>query len=109
MAFHHKILGIVTLLYLCLFFIHLIFFAFKKEKIVAVMWPLLYGTLGLHTVGLILRWLESTVQSCIDGGVWPNERLAVTPPRAKIVADPKQRERDRALAEEVAKEMGRTG
>ncbi|HNY70106.1 MAG TPA: c-type cytochrome biogenesis protein CcsB [Syntrophorhabdus sp.] len=59
MAFHHKILGIVTLLYLCLFFIHLIFFAFKKEKIVAIMWPLLYGTLGLHTVGLILRWLES--------------------------------------------------
>ena len=66
-------------------------------------------TVSSRGVTGILRWLESTVQSCIDGGVWPNERLAATPPRAKIVADPKQRERDRALAEEVAKEMGRTG
>ena len=66
-------------------------------------------TVSSRGVTGILRWLETTVQSCIDGGVWPNERLAVTPPRAKIVADPKQRERDRALAEEVAKEMGRTG
>ena len=66
-------------------------------------------TVSSRGVTGILRWLETTVQSCIDGGVWPNERIAVTPPRAKIVADPKQRERDRALAEEVAKEMGRTG
>lgn len=66
-------------------------------------------TVSSRGVTGILRWLETTVQSCIDGGVWPNERLAVTPPSAKIVADPKQRERDRALAEEVAKEMGRTG
>lgn len=59
MAFHHKILGIVTLLYLCLFLLHIIYFAVKKEKIITFIWILLYGTLGLHTVGLILRWIES--------------------------------------------------
>jgi ABC-type transport system involved in cytochrome c biogenesis permease subunit len=59
MAFHHKILGIVTLLYLCLFLIHIIYFAAKKEKIKSVIWFVLYGTLGLQTVGLILRWVES--------------------------------------------------
>ena len=59
MAFHHKILGIVTLLYLCLFLIHIIYFAAKKEKIKNVIWFVLYGTFGLQTVGLILRWVES--------------------------------------------------
>jgi len=59
MAFHHKILGIVTFLYLFLFLIHIIYFAVKKEKIIAFIWLVLYGTLGLHTVGLVLRWVES--------------------------------------------------
>lgn len=59
MAFHHKILGIVTLLYLCLFLIHVIYFAVKKEKIKGVIWLVLYGTLVLQTVGIIMRWIES--------------------------------------------------
>jgi len=56
MAFHHKILGVVTLLYLCLFLIHIIYFAVKKEKIISFIWIVFYGTLGLHTFGLIHRW-----------------------------------------------------
>jgi len=59
MALHHKILGIVTLLYLCLFFMHILYFAVKKEKIKALIWLVLYGTIGVQTFGLILRWIES--------------------------------------------------
>jgi ABC-type transport system involved in cytochrome c biogenesis permease subunit len=59
MGLHNKILGIVTLLYLCLFAIHLIFFASKKEKVYEAMWLVLYGTFVLHTIGLVVRWVES--------------------------------------------------
>lgn len=55
----HKILGIVTLLYLSLFVIHLLYFAVRKEKICSVMWIVLYATFGLHTAGIIVRWVES--------------------------------------------------
>lgn len=58
-AFHHKILGIVTLLYLCLFLTHIVYFAAQKEKIKVFMWVVLYVTFGLHTTGLIFRWVES--------------------------------------------------
>lgn len=54
-----KILGIVTLLYLCLFVIHLIYFAARKEGVLRALWIVLYGTFGLHTVGILLRWAES--------------------------------------------------
>jgi len=59
MALNSKILGIVTLLYLCLFLIHLLYFATKKERFLRVMWVFLYFTFGLHSVGLIFRWVES--------------------------------------------------
>jgi ABC-type transport system involved in cytochrome c biogenesis permease subunit len=62
MSLHHKILGIVTLLYLLLFFAHVLHFAMRKEKrerILSAIWIILYGTLALHTVGIILRWIES--------------------------------------------------
>ncbi|OPX98871.1 MAG: Cytochrome c biogenesis protein CcsA [Syntrophorhabdus sp. PtaB.Bin006] len=59
MAFHHKILGIVTLLYLILFLIHVIYVAARKERLVALIWIGLYVTLGLHTLGLAMRWAES--------------------------------------------------
>lgn len=55
----HKILGIVTLLYLSIFFLHVLYFAVKKEKILSFMWILLYVTLGLHMAGLMARWIES--------------------------------------------------
>jgi ABC-type transport system involved in cytochrome c biogenesis permease subunit len=55
----HKILGLVTLLYLLIFFIHVLYFATKKERIMTVMWMVLYVTLALHTVGIVLRWTES--------------------------------------------------
>jgi ABC-type transport system involved in cytochrome c biogenesis permease subunit len=54
-----KILGVVTLLYLSLFFVHLIYFATKKEGALKIAWLLLYVTFGLHTVGMIARWIES--------------------------------------------------
>jgi cytochrome c-type biogenesis protein CcsB len=56
---NHKILGIVTLLYLCLFVIHVLYFAVRNEKILKVMWAVLYGTFGLHTAGIVVRWVES--------------------------------------------------
>ena len=59
MSLNNQILGIVTLLYLCVFFVHLVFFATKKEKVYGAMWVVLYITFGLHTVGLIVRWIES--------------------------------------------------
>jgi cytochrome c-type biogenesis protein CcsB len=54
-----KILGVVTLLYVCLFFLHLLHFATKKEKVLKAVWLLLYVTFGLHSIGLAARWVES--------------------------------------------------
>jgi ABC-type transport system involved in cytochrome c biogenesis permease subunit len=59
MVINHKVLGIVTLLYLLLFFMHILYFSLKKEKIITLIWVVLYITLGLHTFGLALRWIES--------------------------------------------------
>lgn len=56
---HDKILGVVTLLYLFLCIIHLFYFVLKKEKILNFMWGVLWIALGLNTVGLALRWIES--------------------------------------------------
>jgi ABC-type transport system involved in cytochrome c biogenesis permease subunit len=56
---NHKVLGIVTLLYLCLFVIHVLYFAVKKERILTIIWALFYGTFVLHTAGILLRWTES--------------------------------------------------
>lgn len=55
----HKILGIVTILYLFVFFLHLLYFAMKKERVISFMWIMLYITLVLHTAGLAARWIES--------------------------------------------------
>ena len=44
---------------MCLFVCHLIYFATKKERLVKVIWLGIYVTLGLHTIGLIMRWVES--------------------------------------------------
>ncbi len=38
MAAHHKILGIVTILYLLLFLMHCVYFAWRKERIISVIW-----------------------------------------------------------------------
>ena len=54
-----KILGIVTLLYLALFFVHLLYFATRKEGALKIAWLLLYVTFGLHSIGLGARWVES--------------------------------------------------
>jgi ABC-type transport system involved in cytochrome c biogenesis permease subunit len=60
MTIDSKILGIVTLLYLSVFLIHVLFFAARRnEKILRAMWLVLYGTFALHTVGLVVRWVES--------------------------------------------------
>ena len=55
----HKILGIVTILYIFIFFLHILFFAVKKERIISFLWIVLYMTLALHTAGLVTRWVES--------------------------------------------------
>ncbi len=56
---HGKILGLVTLLYLFLFIVHLVFFATKREAVMRSMWIFLYITFSLHSVGLAVRWVES--------------------------------------------------
>ena len=59
MTLNNKVLGIVTLCYLCLFLIHLLYFATKKESFFKAAWVFLYVTFGLHSVGLVTRWVES--------------------------------------------------
>ena len=59
MAAHHKILGIVTLLYLLIFFMHILYFAWRKEKVLLIVRGTLYVAFSLHTVGIVLRWIES--------------------------------------------------
>jgi cytochrome c-type biogenesis protein CcsB len=59
MEWNHKILGIATLLYLLIFVLHLVYFAFKKEGLVKLIWLALFATFGVHTLGLAVRWVES--------------------------------------------------
>jgi ABC-type transport system involved in cytochrome c biogenesis permease subunit len=59
MILHHKILGVVTLLYLLIFFAHVFYFAVRSKKVLALIGVLFYVTFGLHTAGLALRWIES--------------------------------------------------
>ncbi|HVN23115.1 MAG TPA: cytochrome c biogenesis protein [Syntrophorhabdales bacterium] len=55
----NEILSVVTFLYLLLFLGHLVYFATKKEKVLTAVWVGLYVTFGIHTAGLIARWIES--------------------------------------------------
>jgi len=59
MLVSNKILAIVTFLYLFLFFAHLVYFATKQERLLAFVWVAFYVTFGLHTAGLVARWIES--------------------------------------------------
>lgn len=56
---HHKILGITTILYLLVFFLHILYFAFRKQKIAVFIWVVFYITLGMHSIGIIFRWIDS--------------------------------------------------
>lgn len=57
--FHHKILGLVTIIYFIMFFFHFIYFVSKKEGILRTIWWGIYINFGLHTCGIILRWIDS--------------------------------------------------
>ncbi len=59
MALSDKALGLVTLFYLVLFFMHLLYFASRKESVLRAARLFLYVTFGLHTAGLLARWFES--------------------------------------------------
>lgn len=59
MEINHKILGIATVLYLAVFLLHIVSFAFQKQKVFVFAWFLLLVTFGAHTMGLIIRWIES--------------------------------------------------
>jgi ABC-type transport system involved in cytochrome c biogenesis permease subunit len=54
-----KIFGLTTLLYLCLFLAHLIYFSTNKQKVLSVTWMILYVTFGMHSLGFAVRWIES--------------------------------------------------
>jgi ABC-type transport system involved in cytochrome c biogenesis permease subunit len=55
----HKILGFATFMYLFIFFLHVLYFATHKQKVISVIWAAFYATFGLHTAGLVFRWAES--------------------------------------------------
>jgi ABC-type transport system involved in cytochrome c biogenesis permease subunit len=59
MGLSSKILGVVTLLYVSLFFVHIIYLVTKEKGALKAAWLLLYVTFGLHTLGIIGRWVES--------------------------------------------------
>jgi cytochrome c-type biogenesis protein CcsB len=59
MGLNNRILSVVTLLYVCVFFMHLLFFASKNERLLKSTWVVFYLTFALHSVGLVSRWLES--------------------------------------------------
>jgi len=56
---HDKILSVVTFFYLFLCIMHILYFVLRKEKIVSFIWIALWINLGLHALGLALRWTES--------------------------------------------------
>lgn len=59
MITHHTILGVATIMYLALFFLHVLYFATKKKGIVRAAWYCLYATLVIQTAGIGMRWVES--------------------------------------------------
>lgn len=59
MVSSNGILRAVTLLYVCLFFVHLVYFATKRPRVLDAVRLLLYVTFGLHTAGIAARWVES--------------------------------------------------
>ena len=54
-----RILEVATLLYVCLFFVHLVHLATKKEGALKAAWLVLYVAFGIHTLGIVARWVES--------------------------------------------------
>ncbi|MHB8111336.1 MAG: cytochrome c biogenesis protein CcsA [Syntrophorhabdaceae bacterium] len=55
----HRILGIATIMYLALFFMHVLYFASKKKGVAtAISWAL-YATVVVQALGLCMRWIES--------------------------------------------------
>lgn len=57
--FHHKILGVVTVIYLIILFLHFVYFAYKKETILKAIWLGIYLNFVLHTGGIVFRWIDS--------------------------------------------------
>jgi len=56
---HHSILGIATFGYLLLFILHVFYCATRRERVISFIWVMFSVTFGLHTAGLLLRWVES--------------------------------------------------
>lgn len=59
MISHHTILGVATILYIAVFFLHSLYFAVRKEKVMAAAWYVLYAAFALHSAGIAMRWVES--------------------------------------------------
>lgn len=59
MFLHHRVLAIATMLYLLLFFLHVVAITVRKEGLYKPIWMVIYVTFATHTLGLVLRWIES--------------------------------------------------
>ncbi|HOJ44220.1 MAG TPA: hypothetical protein PK800_08845, partial [Syntrophorhabdaceae bacterium] len=56
---HHRILGLVTIIYVIALLFHFIYFAFKKDSVLKTIWWIIYINFVLHTGGIIFRWIDS--------------------------------------------------
>jgi cytochrome c-type biogenesis protein CcsB len=56
---HHKILAITTILYLLLAFLYLLSIVGRLERLTRPIWAITYCTFAAHTLGLLMRWIES--------------------------------------------------
>ena len=55
----HTLLGLATILYLGLFFAHIVYFVWQKAFLLKVVQYLLYGTVAVQTAGILMRWALS--------------------------------------------------
>lgn len=59
MISQHTVLGAATILYVLLFFLHALYFALRKDRVMAAVWYVLYAAFAVHSAGIALRWAES--------------------------------------------------
>ena len=55
----HALLGVATIMYLALFFFHIVYFVWKKKALLTALQYVLYATVVVQTAGILMRWALS--------------------------------------------------
>jgi ABC-type transport system involved in cytochrome c biogenesis permease subunit len=55
----HALLGLATIMYLGLFFFHILYFVWKKRALLTALQYVLYATVVIQTAGILMRWALS--------------------------------------------------